>query len=128
MSAATDARGLKRVCVHCGIRFYDMNKRPIKCPNCANEFSGEIKLKARRGRVAAVSEIEEKAKVPVPADDADTIEEREDGLVSLEDVEAAENAVADDDEDIALVEDEDLGDIGDLEEELVEEVEDDKKA
>ena len=43
MAAVADARGLKRICAGCGIRFYDMNKRPIICPSCGTEFTGEIK-------------------------------------------------------------------------------------
>ena len=49
MSAAanktTDPRGLKRICLECGGRFYDLNKRPITCPSCDTEFTGEIKVK-----------------------------------------------------------------------------------
>ncbi len=108
MSAAADARGLKRVCVSCGGRFYDMNKRPINCPGCGTEFSGEIKLKGRRGRVPAEAEaIKEKAKIaPVANDDQDSdVEIRDDGVVSLEDVAAIEDADLDGEDDIASLED-----------------------
>lgn len=119
MSAALDARGLKRVCVSCGIRFYDMNKRPINCPNCETEFSGEIKLKGRRGRAAAL-EADEKlekvsAKGPAANEDSD-IEERDDGVVSLEDVEAMENAGDDTDEDTIPEDDDDISSLEELEE------------
>ncbi|MGB4107596.1 MAG: TIGR02300 family protein [Alphaproteobacteria bacterium] len=130
MSAALDVRGLKRVCVSCGIRFYDLNKRPIHCPNCQTEFSGEIKLKGRRGRVAAV-EVEEviKAKVvPVANDDQSTdVEAREEGIVSLEDVEALENAGADEDGDEIEVEDDDIGSLEEIEEDAALDVPVDKK-
>ena len=53
MSAAPDARGLKRICADCGTRYYDMNKRPVICPSCGAEFALEPKIKTRRGRVAA---------------------------------------------------------------------------
>ncbi len=123
MSAAAETRGLKRVCVSCGIRFYDFNKRPIHCPNCETEFSGEIKLKGRRGRAAADAlEAEAKAAkaaakaLPVANDDQSDIEVRDDGVVSLEDVEALENADEDADEDGIADDDEDdivgLEDIG----------------
>ncbi|NBP73957.1 MAG: TIGR02300 family protein, partial [Alphaproteobacteria bacterium] len=30
--------GLKRTCLGCGTRFYDMKKDPIVCPSCEAEF------------------------------------------------------------------------------------------
>lgn len=123
MSAALDVRGLKRVCVSCGIRFYDLNKRPIHCPNCQTEFSGEIKLKGRRGRGAAAAEAEAaelaaaKAKAAKVANDTDSdVEERDEGVVSLEDVAALEEGADDDDADV-LPDDEDdaIGTLEDLE-------------
>ena len=56
MGAAADARGFKRICLNCGTRFYDMNNRPIVCPSCDTEFTGEIKVKSRRSRGAAANE------------------------------------------------------------------------
>lgn len=110
MSAALDARGLKRVCVSCGIRFYDLNKRPINCPNCETEFSGEIKLKGRRGRAAAIEEAPKKV-----ANDVETeVEARDEGVVSLEDVAAMEEGADEDADDTLEVDDED--DIASLEE------------
>ena len=29
--------GLKRVCVSCGARFYDLNRAPAMCPKCGTE-------------------------------------------------------------------------------------------
>ncbi|MGH1399458.1 MAG: TIGR02300 family protein [Alphaproteobacteria bacterium] len=61
MSASADPRGLKRICNGCGARFYDLNKRPIICPSCGAEFTGEIEVKNRRGRAAAAEgQVEEK--------------------------------------------------------------------
>lgn len=136
MSAAADKRGLKRVCVDCGIRFYDMNKRPIVCPNCSTEFTGVIKVKTRRGRVAKALEedtesqvIESKAKKKAVNDDDDEIEEIDDvEVVSLddEDVERDDNDVdGDDDITIDLDDDEDLGDLDeDLDDEDLGDLED----
>ena len=56
MGAAVDAKGLKRICLNGGVRFFDMNKRPIVCPSCDTEFTGEIKVKSRRSRGAAAAE------------------------------------------------------------------------
>jgi uncharacterized protein (TIGR02300 family) len=86
VSAAIDVRGLKRVCASCGIRFYDLNKRPIHCPNCNVEFSGEIKLKTRRGRAAAIEAVAEApVTAPVANDQFEEVEATE-NTISLEEV------------------------------------------
>ena len=128
MSAAVDARGLKRVCSECGVRFYDLNKRPITCPSCETEFTGEVKTKGRKGR-AAIEEEEKKAaakaakeKAPANTDnDEDEIEEEDDGIeeVSLEDVAKAE---ASDDKDDS---DDETAALGDIDEDLDEDLDDD---
>ncbi len=99
VAKAADPKGLKRVCASCGIRFYDMNKRPICCPNCKTEFTGEIKVKGRRSRVVADEVIEKKGKAAaVAADDEDEIAPEDGDTVSLEDL---EEDGADDEEDTA---------------------------
>lgn len=114
MSAAsadlTAARGLKRACAGCGIRFYDLNKRPITCPNCAAEFTGEIKLKTRRGRAAAVAE----APVAAPANDRFEEVEATENTISLEEVEETN---AGEEEDVEL-EGGDLESLEEIEEDL----------
>jgi uncharacterized protein (TIGR02300 family) len=42
--------GIKRVCPSCGVRFYDLQKRPIECPKCAFSFEPESLYKQRRPR------------------------------------------------------------------------------
>ena len=104
MSAVADVRGLKRICGDCGVRFYDLNKRPIICPSCGTEFDGEIKVKARRGRSAAVPEdtamkpAEAEAIKAKASDDDDELEEEDHGaeIVSLEDLETVEKSADDD--------------------------------
>jgi uncharacterized protein (TIGR02300 family) len=44
--------GQKRRCFSCGVKFYDFNKSPITCPECASEFDPENLLKSRRGKSA----------------------------------------------------------------------------
>ena len=97
MSAAanktTDPRGLKRICLECGGRFYDLNKRPITCPSCDTEFTGEIKVKTRRGRSAVIIEetegqVDKKTVKETGSDeDEDENEVDEAEIVSLEDLE-----------------------------------------
>lgn len=120
MSTATaDPRGLKRVCVECGIRFYDMNKRPIMCPNCNTEYTGAVIAKAKRTKlepetVKPVTEIES-------ADD----ETETDGDISLDEAAELENQDEDDSDDEGMdldalnvnnLDDEDLDDLDAVEE------------
>ncbi len=53
--------GIKRVCLHCGVRFYDLGKSPILCPNCGKEFDVEylIKKKTKLNDEAVVDEIDD---------------------------------------------------------------------
>jgi uncharacterized protein (TIGR02300 family) len=113
---ASDPRGLKRICSSCGTRFYDLNKRPIACPNCATEFTGEVKLKTRRGRLSAIEaegQVTDKTAVEADSEEEmeDEVEEAE--TISLEDAETTEDG---DDDDIDL--DTDDLDADDLDEDL----------
>ena len=104
MAAAADARGLKRICTGCGARFYDMNKRPIVCPSCDTEFTGEVKVRTSRGRAAAAvedSQAAEKAKAPEAANDEAEDDTADVEVVSLDDAAEAEDANDDDAEDVA---------------------------
>lgn len=112
--ATADDKGLKRICPSCGTRYYDFGKRPVVCPNCATEFTGEIKLKARRGRVAAVADDEEETNAPETArkksdDETEEVETDED-TVSLDDVETMESGGDDAEETLDEDLDEDLAD------------------
>ena len=74
---AKDKLGLKRVCLSCGMRFYDFKRSPIICPGCGTEFDPESLLKGRKSRAALKSA----AKADF-SDDADDLDETEfdDGL------------------------------------------------
>ena len=88
-------RGLKRMCASCGIKFYDMEKQPIKCPSCGAEFTGDVEVKSRRSRstIAADTvnrdEIEEKNKDVASVEDDETI--------SLDDLDEGDDTDSDDD-------------------------------
>ena len=71
--------GTKRLCAHCGARFYDLNHAPITCPKCGTEF--EAVVAATRGRPEAV-------RAPVREVEAVTPETREAEFVSLEEADA----------------------------------------
>ncbi|MES2728790.1 MAG: TIGR02300 family protein [Pseudomonadota bacterium] len=70
---ALDPRGLKRICTNCGTRFYDFNKRPIDCPVCSTEFTGEIKVKTRRSRGAPVDDDAPVIETADEIEDTDTL-------------------------------------------------------
>lgn len=121
MSTATSPMGLKRICTSCGVRFYDMNKRPIICPSCDSEFTGEIKIKSRRGRAASADTPKKDEKIKaaaIEAEDDDIIEDEDDGVevVSLDDAE--DNGKDTDDDDTVLDDEDNLDDIPDIDVDL----------
>jgi uncharacterized protein (TIGR02300 family) len=75
--------GLKRQCMSCGAKFYDLNKDPATCPKCGTVFQATA-----LSRVAPPVA----ARAAVVADDDETeIEPAGPELVSLEEVEAGES-------------------------------------
>lgn len=128
------SKGLKRICMNCGMRFYDMDKDPIICPSCETEFTGEIKVKTRRGRAAAMEEVatKEAEKAAPEADEEDDLDDidADDDIVSLDDVEDDEDLDDEDDDTTLPIEDDDLDDdLDDLDDDLDDlDDEDDEKA
>lgn len=125
-----DLKGLKRICMSCGARFYDLNKKPIICPSCNTEFTGEIKVKARRGRLPSeAADTTPEDEVPIIAveeeDDTEVAAEGDGETVSLEEIDedsddADDDSMTLDDEEIL---DDDMDDIDDedIEEDIAEE-------
>jgi uncharacterized protein (TIGR02300 family) len=103
----------------CGARFYDLAKHPIICPSCNTTFTGEIKVKARRGRVA---DIEDDGPVAVVEVEEVVAEESDAETVSLEEVEED----SDDDEIEVLDEDIDDMDDDDIDEDIAEDDDEDE--
>lgn len=71
--------GSKHQCQNCGAKFFDLNKDPVVCPKCGTVFQG-----AARARAPAKPE-EEESELATPAGV---------DVVSLDEVEAAEEKVA----------------------------------
>lgn len=92
--------GLKRVCVACGTKFYDLTRSPAICPKCGAEQPAE-QPRLRRAAAAVDEKLKKRAGTPAEADTDD---------VELEDVET----------DVAL---EDADDLEDEEEAIGEEIE-----
>jgi len=71
--------GTKRLCAHCGARFYDLNHAPITCPKCGTVF--EATVVAPRGRPDAARATSREVEAVVP-------ETHEAEFVSLEEADA----------------------------------------
>ena len=122
--------GLKRQCMSCGAKFYDLNKDPAVCPKCATVFQATALT-----RVAAPVA----ARAAAVADDDETeLEVAGPEMVSLDEVEAGENEKdipVDDDIDVAddvadddtFLEDEEEGD-DDVSDLIDSDLEDDEEA
>ena len=69
--------GVKRQCMSCGAKFYDLNKDPIICPRCNTVHQPEQILKPRRNRPddKAAAVVPKPAPEPVDADAVDEAEE-----------------------------------------------------
>jgi uncharacterized protein (TIGR02300 family) len=76
--------GLKRQCMSCGAKFYDLNKNPITCPKCSTPFQAT----AVSGRAAPP--VVARAAPPVADEDETELETTGPEMVSLDEVEAGE--------------------------------------
>lgn len=83
--------GLKRTCVACGTKFYDLLRSPAVCPKCGTEQPAEQPRLRRPGGVA-----EDRAKVKRPAAEP-ALEEAE---LEVEVEEGDEDAVIEDADDL----------------------------
>jgi uncharacterized protein (TIGR02300 family) len=73
--------GLKRVCVACGAKFYDLTKIPAICPKCATEqpleqprarrTGGNVMEDKRPKKAAAVEDADPDAEVEADAEEAE---------------------------------------------------------
>ena len=93
--------GLKRTCLGCSARFYDMQREPIVCPSCEAEFDPLAMVRPRRARAVAASQAKAKAAAAAPlaeAAESDDAEETADDALEVDD---AAIDLDDDDDDIA---------------------------
>ena len=103
--------GLKRTCLNCGTRFYEVQRNPIICPSCETEFDPLALVRPRRARAAAAqtkSKTKEKTapEEAVPEEEGLLVDEEDEAL----DVGSDLNLVEDSDDDI-LANDEDGPDL-----------------
>jgi uncharacterized protein (TIGR02300 family) len=86
--------GLKRTCLNCGARFYDLQREPIVCPSCGAAVDAAGPAKQRRTRAAAPAA--RAAVAPVVAAQVAVVEDDViDEEVNLEAVEDEDEEVAD---------------------------------
>jgi uncharacterized protein (TIGR02300 family) len=100
--------GLKRVCVACSTKFYDLMRSPAVCPKCGTEQPAEPPRARRpggptpeaRGKRAVAVPVPEDVEVEVEADetegdavleDADELEDTSEELAADIEVEPSEN-------------------------------------
>ena len=124
--------GVKRTCLSCGARFYDLQREPIVCPACGASVDAAAQSKPRRARatpatkVAAVPAVEVTVAAAVVEDDVDLdsdLEEEEEVEEDEEivEAEAAEDEGEDEDEgesaieDVSELGDDDMADVIDTE-------------
>ncbi len=121
--------GLKRQCMSCGAKFYDLHKDPAVCPKCGTVFQAVAMSRA----AAPVA-----ARAAAPDDDETEIESVGPEMVSLDEVEAGEaekDIPVDDDIDVGedvsdddtFLEDEEEGD-DDVSDLIDSDLEDDEEA
>ena len=81
--------GLKRTCVACGTKFYDLARTPAVCPKCATEQPAE---QPRPRRAGALPAEDKKKRVVVPEAEAEGVELGEvDADEAVEDAEELED-------------------------------------
>jgi uncharacterized protein (TIGR02300 family) len=84
--------GVKRTCVACGAKFYDLGKQPAVCPKCGTEQPAE---QPRTRRVPLPPEEKIKKRPPVAdadTDDAEVEDVDADADETLEDAEELDDA------------------------------------
>ena len=83
--------GLKRVCVACGTKFYDLTRAPALCPKCGTEQPAE-QPRLRRGAGSLPPEEKVKKRVVTPEAEGDEVElEDVEGDEAVEDAEELED-------------------------------------
>ena len=99
--------GAKQICPNDQTKFYDLNKRPAKCPKCGFEFDPEEALKSRRGargRPVPNYEDDQPAEKPVRDEDAEDLEEEADATPEIDAAADEPDPAAGDDDEAATPE------------------------
>ncbi len=96
-----DEWGVKRLCPHCGSRFYDLTRDPMTCPECSHAFTAESLVTGRgrsmvaekvaaKERELAIDELTDEEDIEEDSADVDLdddlLEDDEDDNVSLDEI------------------------------------------
>ena len=92
--------GRKLTCHKCGIKYYDMTKKKVKCPGCDAEYKAE-KIKPRRGiRTENPKPTQEKSIKPDPEEELIDVD-LDDEILDAENDENQDNTIMEDTSDIS---------------------------
>ena len=92
--------GRKLTCHKCGIKYYDMTKKNVKCPECATEYKA-VKNKPRRGmRTDNPKPTPEKTIKPDPEGELIDVD-LDDDILDAEDDANQDNTIMEDTSDIS---------------------------
>ncbi|MEL6208620.1 MAG: TIGR02300 family protein, partial [Pseudomonadota bacterium] len=99
--------GVKRTCLTCAARFYDMMRDPIICPSCGAEFDATVATtkprrskapaKAAAAAAAPLVEVEDDTDEEEDSDKSDSDDDEEEATVVEEDLEMGSRGDEDDD-------------------------------
>ncbi|WP_232627690.1 TIGR02300 family protein [Methylobacterium sp. Leaf118] len=93
--------GVKRQCMNCGAKFYDLDRDPATCPKCGTVYQVASSRVAPpiASRAQEDEEDEEEKTGPelVSLDEAETTEDESDISVDVDDDESSETTTGDDD-------------------------------
>jgi uncharacterized protein (TIGR02300 family) len=84
---ADPALGNKHICPNCQAKFYDLNRRPARCPKCETEFDPEEAVKFRRIRARSAGpdyEDEAEAEDQVKTGPDEDLEEEDHGAPEID--------------------------------------------
>ena len=100
--------GTKRICPNCHLPFYDLQKSPAHCPNCAHAFDPTEVLRSRKSRGnEPVAKVEEAKVVKAPAEaevaEVGDVPEVEEGEEADEEVLEDASDLGEDEDDVAEV-------------------------
>ena len=98
--------GLKRTCVACGAKFYDLLRTPAVCPKCATEQPAEQPRLRRNGATPLDERLKKAPGTPEAETDDIEVEDIE-GDEAIEDAEELEDDAEDIGEDIEVGNDRD---------------------
>ncbi|MCB8821833.1 TIGR02300 family protein [Microvirga rosea] len=120
--------GLKRQCMSCGAKFYDLNRDPAVCPKCGTVFQVTALSRVAAPAVARSTEDEDETELETAGAEMVSLDEVEAGeadkdLPTDDDIDVADD-VADDD---TFLEDEEEGD-DDVSDLIDSDLEDDEEA